>query len=374
MAKSISNIVTITTTEITVTDIDSYFRNIAIVHAFEDADLVTGQTFSSAGYEEYETLDAVAVKFPTSSVVYLWAADAFAQKVNSGINGSTFEKLVIIQKKTTDTTYLSALTRVAYEDAYWVIPITDVVEEVESVYAWVSTKYMQMHTQDDSSNILDAGDDTDIASTLADATATRAAVWYHDDETEGLASSMIAILSTANPGDKAGFYKEPSNITVDTITDAGLTSLDNKYVNYYTYLKGGAGTYSGRNRTFNGTIVDGSKIQKLLQNDRILLTLQTRGMDVLDRDIPYDNRGVAELEGEIKDVLYSFQVNEIIKEQFFVDRNGNTANGYSVKVYTMEDTRTGFPSEYAAQKFVVEIDYLLALTAEKITIDIEFSV
>ena len=378
MAKSLSNIIPITATEISITSIDSYFRNIALIYEFEsedtDPNIKSEKTFSSDGYEVYETIDAVAEIFEETSLVYKWAADAFAQKVNSGVNGSTFEKLIVIQKLSTDATYEAALNRVDYKDAYWNLPITDTVAEVQSVYAWVGTKYMRMLTQDDSANILDSGDSTDIASVLKAATATRASVWYHASQTEGLVSAMAAILSTSNPGDKAAFYKTPSGITVDSsLTSTQETTLEGKYANYFSTLQGTAGTYNSDSLTFNGVGSDNEKIQKGVQTDRIVLTLQSRGMDVLKRDIPYDNRGASELEGELKNVLEGFQVNEIIKEQFFENREGDLVNGFWVNVVDLETTRTGYPDQYAAQTFVVQIDYLLALTAEKITIDIEFS-
>lgn len=371
MAKSLGNIIVVTTTGATSTSIDGYFRYLALVDAFENADLVTGQTFSSNGYEEYETLDALAVKFPVASNIYKWASDAFAQKVNNDINNSNFEKIVVIQKKNTDASYQAALNRVGYEDAYWILPLTDTIADVQSVYDWAKTKYMQVMIQDNSATILDAGDDTDLASVLG-VTATRAAVWYHSDATEGLTSSMAAIFASLNPGDKAGFYKSPSGITVDTITDAGLASLDAKKCNYFTYLKGTAGTWNEDNLTFNGQLLNGDKIQKTLQNDRIVITLQTRGKDVFKQDIPYDNRGVAILEGALKEELEAFKLQEIIKDQYFENADGNLVNGYHVKVYDTATTRTSFPNQYGAQTFVTEIEYLLALTGEKVNINIEY--
>lgn len=374
MSKSLSNIIVVATTEISATSIDSYFRQIALVHEFDDTYLNTGQTFAVAGYEEYETIDDVAVKFPSGSTVYKWAADAFAQKVGSGVNGSTFEKLIVIQKKSTDATYLAALNRVAYVNAYWIVPLTNTVSEVGSVNSWVKTKYMQLMTQDDSSQLLDANDDTDIASVLMDASETRASVWYHDDTTEGLAASIAAILASANPGDKAAFYKTPSGITVDTITTDGLTALDAKNANYLTTLVGTAGTFNSENLTFNGTLANGDKIQKRLQQDRIILTLQTAALDVLLLDIPYDNSGGAILERALRGELQSFQTQEIIKDQVFADRNGNNVNGFNVKVLSTEDTAILYPDAYAAQKFVVMIDYLLALTGELVSINVQYSV
>lgn len=372
MAKSLSNIVAVNATQLSITSIDSYFRYIMVVAAFEDADLISGQTFSVAGYEEYETLDGIATKFPVAHQVYKWAEDMFAQKVNSGINGSTFEKLVVVQKKTTDATYLEALNRIGYEDAYWVLPLTDTVAEVQSIESWVSTKYKQIFPQDNSADILNNAVATDIASVLKAGGSERAAVWYHVDSDEALAGSIQAILATNNPGDKAAFYKEPANITVDSLIDADLTSLDNKNANYYTNLKGTAGKWNSDKFTFKGILVNGDKIQKLYQTDRIILTLQTRGMDVLKRDIPYANRGVVQVEKELNKVLKGFQIQEIIKDQTFINYFGNTVNGYFAKVYSMEDTLAGFPSQYATETFVAKIEYLLALTGEKIVIDINY--
>ena len=374
MSKSLSNIVVVTTTELLNTSIDSYFRQIALIHEFDDTYLITGQSFSVAGFEEYETIDDVAVKFPSASKVYKWAESAFAQKTGSGVNGSVFEKLIIIQKKSTDTTYLDALNRIAYKDAYWMIPLTDTVAEVQSVDSFISTKYMQLLTQDDSADILNPAVATDIASVLNTAGATRSSVWYHADETDGLVSAIAAIMASSNPGDKSAFYKTPSGITVDTIVSTGLSSLDAKHANYYTKLEGTAGNFNSNNLTFNGVLVNGDKIQKTYQTDRIILTLQTSLIDALKMDIPYDNRGGAIVEKAVKNVLKGFFTQELIKDQPFENDYGSTVVGYYAKVEKTEDTRTNSPSDYASQTFRVHIEYLLALTAEKIKIYITYSV
>lgn len=373
MPKSLENIIVVTTTELTATSIDSYFRQIALIHEFEDDYLVTGQTFSANDYEEYENIDDVAVKFPSASTVYKWAADAFAQKTNSGVNGSTFEKLVIIRKDTTDLTYEDALTRVNYRNAYWNIPVTDVVAEVSSVYDWASTKYMLVLTQDDSANLLGTST-ADIASVSQAANDTRIATFYHSEPTEGLAVSIAAILASANPGDKSAFYKTPTGITVDNLTAAEITILEGKNANFFSLLQGTAGTFNSGNYTFNGVLADGNKIQKKYQQDRIIVTLQTAGMNALAGDIPYDNRGGAILESALKTSLHAFYTQEIIKDQTFVNRNGSTVNGYYIEVERTEDTLVNSPSDYADQKFRVFIEYLQALTAEKVSINITYSV
>lgn len=378
MVKSIGSIVDITATQNVTTSIDDYFKNVMIVAAFsETTDLKTGVTgVFTNGYEEYASLTAVGEHFPEAHNVYTWAADVFAQTGNSGVNDSKIKKLVVVQKKSTDTTYKAALEKVNYRNAYWVVPITDTVADVRSVYSWIEDNALVklLFSQDDSLDIKDSGVDTDIASVLKTAAAARAATWYYGDQSVGLAPAMAAILISNNPGDRASFFKTPSSITVSTLTSSEAEALDTKRVNYFDILVGNAGTISDNNLTFNGLLANGDAIQKTYQNDRIRLTLEARAIDVLKRDIPYDNRGAAQLEGELTNVLRAFKAQELIKDQTFTDSKGNVVNGYNIRVYPVADTAVDYPTQYNAQQFIVEAEYLLALTAKGVEVNITFSV
>ena len=198
----------------------------------------------------------------------------FAQKANTGVNKSSLEKLVIVQIKATDTDIEAGLNRVGYADAYhWVLVSKD-AGDIESASNYFLDKRKILHAQTSDADVLTdtAGN---IAETLVDGGLTRTALYYHSIDTESLAGALASILCNANAGSTAGFYRKPAGITVDTLSDTQKGKLDGNYVNYYTPFIGQAGCYMTRNLTANGTMASGEKIQKIIQLDRIILSLQS---------------------------------------------------------------------------------------------------
>src|SRR5574344_410578 len=108
MSSNIDNIIIVNESEIITTSIDGYFKNLAIVAEFENAALLNSNVFSTDGYEVYESLTAVAQVFPTTHIVYKYAQDAFTQKANTGVNKSAMERLIILQVKSTDSSFEAA--------------------------------------------------------------------------------------------------------------------------------------------------------------------------------------------------------------------------------------------------------------------------
>ena len=371
MATNIDDIIIVNESEVIVTSIDGYFKNEAIVAEFENAALLNSHTFSADGYEVYSSLNAVAQVFPTTHIVYKLAQDAFTQKTNTGVNKSALEKLVVVQIKATDSSFEAGLTRIGYADAYqWVCASND-KEDIESFTNYFADKRKIPHVQTSDADVLT--DTTgNIAKTLKDATK-KCALYYHAINDEGLASAQAAIHCFGTPGRIAGFYDKPSGITVDTLTDDQKSKLDGNYVNYYTNYIGQAGSYMSRNLTAGGYLSNGTKIQKQVILDRIILNLQSAGIDALQMKIPYDDRGGAVLEGKLKAVLRQLQQEELIKSDS-VDDDGEVTKGQTLKVLSIAETKKDFISYYSAQTFVVQATVYLALNAEKVVINLGYEV
>ena len=371
MSTNIDNIVIINEMETVTTSIQGYFLNEAIVAEFENAALLNSHVFSTDGYEVYESLAAVAQVFPTTHIVYKYAQDAFTQKANTGVNKSALEKLIVVQIKSTDSSFEAGLTRIGYADAYhWVCASND-AEDIESFTAYFADKRKIPHAQTSDADVLT--DTTgNIAETLVDANK-KCALYYHSVNDEGLHAAQAAIHCFGTPGRIAGFYDKPSGITVDVLTDTQKTKLDGNYVNYYTPFIGQAGSYMSRNLTAGGYLTNGTKIQKQVILDRIILNLQSAGMDALQMKIPYDDRGGAILEGKLKAVLRQLQQEELIKSDS-TDDDGEVLKGQELKVLSIAQTKKDFASYYAAQTFVVQATVYLALNAEKVVINLGYEV
>jgi len=371
MSTNIDNIIIVNETEVITTSIDGFFRNLAIVAEFENAALSDGHVFSTDGYEVYESLGAVAEVFPTTHIVYKYAQDCFTQKTNTGVNKSALEKLAVIQIKSTDSSFEAGLTRIGYSDAYHMVCASSVADDIESFATYCADKRRIPHAQTPDADVL-ADTAGNVAETLFGA-SVKCALYYHADAEQGLHAAMGAIHCFGTPGRIAGFYDKPSGITVDVLTDTQKSKLDGNKVNYYTPYIGQAGSYMTRNLTAGGYLTNGEKIQKQVILDRIILNLQSAGMDALQMKIPYDDRGGTILEGKLKAVLRQLQNEELIAADS-QDDEGFVTKGQELKVLSRAQTKKDFASLYAAQTFVVQATVYLALNAEKVVINLGYQV
>ncbi len=372
MGTQIDNIIVVNEQEIITQSIDGYFKNIAIISQFENASLLDGYTFSTDGYEEFTSLAGIAEIFPTTHEVYKIAQKIFAQKTNLGVNKSALEKLAVIQVLSTDSTIESALTRIAYADAYqWVLASED-AEDILSASNYFLDKRKILHCQTSDADVLT---DTvgNIAESLYDGGYTRTALWYHDADEYSLAGAVSAVLANATPGTNNGRYNKVSGITVDSFTESQETKLDGNYVNYYTNFIGQAGTYMTRPLVANAYLSSNTKIQKQIILDRIILNLQSAGMDALQMQIGYDDRGGAVLEAKLSAVLRQLQIEGLIKADS-LDDDGNKLKGQTLTVLTVATTKSNFASYYAQQIFVVSSFVYLNLNADGVQINLGYEV
>lgn len=384
MSTNIDNIIIVNEQEIITTSIDGYFKNLAIVARFEADELKTGATFPESGYEVYESLPAVAEKFPTTSRVYKCAKDVFAQKVNTGMNKSAVEKVTICQIKQADASIEDGLNRIGYADAYhWVLvhPIgedADPDADILSFGAYFSDKRKIPHAQTSEEEVLsdtqiqpESGDPYDnVAKKLKDAN-TKIVLYYHSADSEFLNGAMGSMHCFGVPGRIAGVFDKPTGITKDDLSDTEKSKLDGNYVNYYTPYIGQAGSYMTRVLTAGGNMSNGNPIQEQVILDRIILNLQSAGMDALEMKIPYDDRGGALLEGKLKAVLKQLQNEELIAADSLAD-DGTLKKGQTVKVLSRQTVKEQYASKFAEKCFVVQATAEIALNAKKVEINLVY--
>lgn len=384
MSTNIDNIIIVNEQEIITTSIDGYFKNLAIVCRFENSELLPEQSFSTTGVEVFESLAGIGEKFPVTHTVYKVAKDVFSQKVNTGMNKSAVEKVAIVQVLSTDGDIEQALIRVGYTDAYhWVLANpTDNYEDTESFMDYFSDKRKIPHAQTSEPEVLTNGrvipaeedeeseERDNIAKILANKNA-KGVLYYHATQNESLAGAMGAIHCFGITGRISGVFDKPSGITRDILTDNQKTNLDTNHVNYYTPYIGQAGSYMTRDLTAGGLMSNGEEIQQQVILDRIILNLQSAGMDALQMKIPYDDRGGAILEGKLKAVLKQLQNEEIIASDSLAD-DGTLQKGQTLKVLSRQTVKEQYASKFAEKCFVVQATAELALNAKKVEINLVY--
>lgn len=373
----IDNIIMVNEQEIITSDPNDYFISAAIVANFENDSLVSGKTFDTSGYEVYENLDGVAEKFPTTHPVYKAAQDMFAQKVNTGMNKSAVKTIAVCQVLQTDSNIEEALNRIGYTDAYhWVLVGND-DDDIESFVNYFETKRKIPHAQTSEAEVLTntkvkkegvSGqvEVDNIAKILKDKSA-KVVLYYHKKDDEALNGAVAAIHCFGTPGRIAGVFDKPTGITVDILTEPQQNKLNENYVNYYTSYIGQAGKYQARQLTAGGYMSNGKETQLQVILDRIIINLQSAGMDALEQKIPYDDRGGVLLEGKLKAVLKQLQNEELIAADSLAD-DGTLQKGQTLEVLSRETTKKDFPSYFAKKCFIAKATAEIALNAKQVTI------
>lgn len=354
------------------TSILDYFLNIALVTEITEEDLISDTTFSSSGMETYDSLDAVAENFKTTSKIYSIARDIFNQKTNTGVNQSNIKRLVILKKEDSDANFEACLTRLGYKNSYYIVPNAKTDQDIDYVNNWVGTQRKLQFAQTESSDVLEDGTD-DIASTLYAKNAKRTALYYHGTADESLAGAIASILASYPVGGKGASYKKPTNITVDTLTSTQETNLENKNVNSYVPFIGGAGDYSTRYLTStNGVTLSGDEIEKIIAVDRIVLSVQAALMDALEEDIPYDDAGGTIVYNKINGVLSSLKNEGVLAQDSTNDETGEVDKSYSIKVYTRAYVKANYPDYFKQKMFLVDVTVNLAGSGKKVMITLAY--
>ena len=381
MGTNIDNIIVVNEQEIIQTSIDGYFKNLAIVGRFENSSLLNSYSFSPMGVEEFESLSAIGEIFPTTHQVYKCAKDVFAQKVNTGMNKSAVEKVAICQVLNTDSNIEEALVRIGYSDAYHWVLISNNDDDIDSFVEYFADKRKIPHVQTNEKEVLSnekvvkqVGEEQvevdNIAKLLRDKNA-KAVIYYHALTDEFLNGAMGSIHCFNRPGKIAGVFDKPSGITQDDLTYNQKSNLDKNCVNYYTAYIGQAGKYQTRVLTAGGFMSNGDEIQQQVILDRIILNLQSAGMDALEMKIPYDDRGGSILEGKLKASLRQLQNEELIAEDSLAD-DGTLKKGQTLQVLLRETAKQQYPSKFAEKCFVVKATVELALNAKKVEINLVY--
>ena len=378
MTTNIDEIIVVNEQEIITTSIDGYFKNLAVVAKFENSSLNTGVLFPQSGYKEYESLPAVGEDFPTTHPVYKACQKVFAQKVNTGMNKSAVEKVAVCQILLIDDSVEAGLMRIGYTNAYQWVYVGTNDADIISFTNYFADKRKIPHVQTSEAEVLtndqvtpSIGDPYDnIAKVLKDANK-KAVLYYHAVDEEALNGAMASIYCFATPGRISGVFNKVSNITVDQLNDNQKGNLDTNYVNYYTPYIGQAGSYMTRNLTAGGRMSNGEEVQQQIILDRIILNLQSAGMDALEMQIPYDDRGGAVLESKLKAVLIQLQNEGLIASDSLAD-DGTIQKGQTLNVLSRETTKRQFPSYFAEKCFIAQATAEIALNAKKVQINLVY--
>lgn len=232
----------------------------------------------------------------SSDAVYKIANAIFSQ--NPSVN-----KIVVGRKDSNDATIDAALNAIANENNDWYGIVVDqaLVSSFADVASWVETakKFAIFWITD--VNAYDPSKSTDLASVLKLANRNRSAVVWHATPSGGADYIDAAWMGEGfpyEPGTSTWAYKTLNGVTPDTLLASQETALKNKNCNYYT-------TVGGVSITQEGKVASGEYIDIIIGTDWIEARLREAVYSALvnNRKIPYDDTGIAMIEGLVKGVL-----------------------------------------------------------------------
>lgn len=231
----------------------------------------------------------------STDAVYKMANAIFAQN-------PSVSRVVVGRADSGDATVAASLAAIQAEDNSWYGLVADqtFAADVSSIAAWVEAnkKFAFYWTTDP--DVVDATKSTDIASVLKGMAYDRAVVIWHPTPTAGADYPDAAWMGEGfpyEPGSSTWAYKTLKGITPDNVAGKE-TTLQNKNCNYYSEV-------GGVNITQEGKVASGEWIDIIIGTDWIEARLRESVYSafVNNRKIPYDDTGIAVIEGLVKGVL-----------------------------------------------------------------------
>lgn len=259
-------------------------------------------TFTRA--KSYDSAKALADDgWSTEGAVYKMANAIFSQN-------PTVNRIVVGRADSGDASVAASLNAICDEDNSWyglvVDPaMVDTAAKITAVAAWVESakKFCIVWSADTNiySSIYNEETSTDAASLLKKARRDRTAVIYHAVPTDGADYPDAAWMGEGfpyEPGTSTWAYKTLNGVTPDTLLASQETALKGKNCNYYT-------TVGGVSITQEGKVASGEYIDIIIGTDWIEARLREAVYSALvnNRKIPYDDTGIAMIEGLVKGVL-----------------------------------------------------------------------
>lgn len=233
-----------------------------------------------------------------------WASTDAVYKIANAIfaQNPSVSRIVVGRADSGDETVAASLAAIQAEDNSWYGLVVDqaMIDKAEDIAAWVEAnkKFAFYWTTDP--DVVDATKSTDIASVLKGKAYDRAATMWHPTLTAGADYPDAAWMGEGfpyDPGSSTWAYKTLKGITPDNVSGKE-TTLQNKNCNYYSEV-------GGVNITQEGKVASGEWIDIIIGTDWIEARLRESVYSafVNNRKIPYDDTGIAVIEGLVKGVL-----------------------------------------------------------------------
>jgi hypothetical protein len=248
-----------------------------------------------------------------------WASTDAVYKIANAIfsQNPSVSRVVVGRADNGDADIAASMAAIQNEDNSWYGVAVDqaMASNFAAIAAWVeSTKRFSVLWTTDP-NTYDATKSTDLASTLKALSYDRTAVIWHAQPSDGADYPDAAWMGEGfpyDPGTSTWAYKTLKGVKPDNISGKE-TTLQNKNCNYYSEV-------GGVNITQEGKVASGEWIDIIIGTDWLEARLREEVFSALvnNRKIPYDDTGIAMIEGLVKGVLQRAAKAGILQEDSIV--------------------------------------------------------
>ncbi|ETT45222.1 hypothetical protein C162_21838 [Paenibacillus sp. FSL R7-269] len=251
--------------------------------------LILGASTAGKDYKNYADIDAVQTDYPANTEEYKAAAAIFAQK-------NPPAELAVISRKTgaSPVTLADLLPTLFLKDWHFLITTTTTVEDLILIADAVEADKSRQFVARTSSK-------ADLATIKAKG-YDRTAVIYHTTVTNYPDAAWVGAVGSLPVG----------SVTWKGWTLVGIAPMDIDATELSAIHALGANTYvtkAGTNVTSDGRAVSGEFIDLIHSQDYIVFSIQYAVQDLFNRaqemrtKIPFDNRGIAQIESASRTVL-----------------------------------------------------------------------
>lgn len=248
-----------------------------------------------------------------------WASTDAVYKIANAIfsQNPSVSRVVVGRADSGDADVAASMVAIQNEDNSWYGVAVDqaMASNFADVAAWVESnkRFSILWTTDP--NTYDATKSTDLASTLKALSYDRTAVIWHALPAAGADYPDAAWMGEGfpyDPGTSTWAYKTLKGVKPDNISGKE-TTLQKKNCNYYSEV-------GGVNITQEGKVASGEWIDIIIGTDWLEARLREEVFSSLvnNRKIPYDDTGIAMIEGLVKGVLQRAAKAGILQEDSIV--------------------------------------------------------
>lgn len=286
--------------------------------------LVVGtSTLTKNRVETYTSIDELTeAGYKDTDPIYIACASAFSQTPAPAV--------VKVGRRAESTEPLAdTMAAIMAEDSDWYgwILASTAPEDILAAAKWTEAHRKLLGIQSADTEIIDAGNTSDIFTQLQTLNYFRTYGFYHANaETENLAAAIMARCFSINPGGETWALKPLAGISTDGLTETQYNTIVKKGGNTFERFRNRAVTQNGK--VFGDEWIDVIRFRDWLAEE---ITVNVFNCLVNNDKVPYTDAGIALIENQIIAALKLGQARGGIAPDEY-DEDGNRNQGWTVTV------------------------------------------